>query len=82
MSFGIPVIASDVGGLSEQIRNNITGILCKPNDSLDLYRKMKMTIDKDLTEICENALAYIESLDWTRLSNSIIKEIEYNNLDY
>jgi glycosyltransferase involved in cell wall biosynthesis len=36
-SFGIPVIASDVGSLREVVRNE-TGLLCRPRDSADLAR--------------------------------------------
>jgi glycosyltransferase involved in cell wall biosynthesis len=36
-SFGIPVIATDVGSLREDVTNE-TGLLCRPKDSADLAR--------------------------------------------
>lgn len=33
MAFGLPVIASNAGGLSEVVENEVTGILIKPGDS-------------------------------------------------
>jgi D-inositol-3-phosphate glycosyltransferase len=41
-SFGLPVIAADVGSFREDILEGRTGFLCKPSDSADLA----LTIDK------------------------------------
>jgi len=32
-AMGIPVIASDIGGIPEVVENNVTGLLIKPGDS-------------------------------------------------
>ncbi len=41
MSYGIPVIASKIGGLAEMVDDGVTGLLFKPGDSEDLGYKMK-----------------------------------------
>jgi glycosyltransferase involved in cell wall biosynthesis len=44
---GIPIIASDVGGAAEAIRENVTGILVPPNDSSALARALLLLVDSD-----------------------------------
>jgi glycosyltransferase involved in cell wall biosynthesis len=40
-SFGLPVIASDVGSLREDIVEGETGFICKPEDPVDLARTIE-----------------------------------------
>lgn len=40
MSFGVPVVASDIGGIPELVIDNITGMLFKPGDYIDLSFKI------------------------------------------
>lgn len=47
-SFGLPVIASDVGALSEDIIEGKTGFLCRPEDSTDLARVIQQYFSSDL----------------------------------
>ncbi|MEO6490694.1 MAG: glycosyltransferase [Ferruginibacter sp.] len=42
---GVPVIASDIYGNAEHVKDNITGWLFKFNDSKDLQNKLKMLMD-------------------------------------
>ncbi|MEZ7892470.1 MAG: glycosyltransferase [Candidatus Wallbacteria bacterium] len=41
---GLPVIATDVGGVSEIIENNYNGFLCKPSEVQDIADKVKFVI--------------------------------------
>jgi len=47
-SFGLPVIATDVGSLREDIVEGKTGYVCRPRDSFDLARAINRYFDSDL----------------------------------
>lgn len=47
-SFGLPVIASDVGSLKEDIIEGSTGFVCKPCDPVDLTRVFDVYFDSPL----------------------------------
>ena len=40
-----PVIAADIGGIPELVKDNINGLLFRPNDVEDLYKKIQLFID-------------------------------------
>ena len=44
MAMGKPVIGSDIGGIPEQIENNVTGLLFNMGDAEDLSKKMQILI--------------------------------------
>ncbi len=47
-SFGVPVIATDVGSLSEDIIPGRTGLLCRSRDAVDLARTIREYFDSEL----------------------------------
>jgi D-inositol-3-phosphate glycosyltransferase len=47
-SFGLPVIATDVGSFREEIVEGRTGFLCKPRDGLDLATVIDAYFEDDL----------------------------------
>lgn len=47
-NFGLPVIATDVGSLKEDIVEGETGLVCRPCDSGDLARVIRRYFDSDL----------------------------------
>ena len=47
-SFGLPVVATDVGSFKEEIVEGTTGFLCRPADSTDLARVIKNYFGSDL----------------------------------
>jgi len=55
---GLPVVATDVGGISQWLKHDVNGLLVAPNDIKDLQRKINMLIeDKKLHQrICFNVL--------------------------
>jgi glycosyltransferase involved in cell wall biosynthesis len=47
-SYGLPVIATDVGSLSEDIAPGETGLLCRARDAEDLARAIREYFESDL----------------------------------
>lgn len=82
-SFGLPVIATDVGSLAEDIIPGTTGLLCRPRDACDLARAIREYFDSDLyrtldhrrREIQDHAL---ERYSWDRVGK-ITRKV-YTNL--
>jgi glycosyltransferase involved in cell wall biosynthesis len=74
-SFGLPVIASDVGSLREDIIEGRTGLISAPCDAVDLARKIKayfssdlyLTLEERRREICEFAN---ERYSWTKVAET------------
>jgi glycosyltransferase involved in cell wall biosynthesis len=47
-SFGLPVVAADVGSLKDEIVEGKTGFVCKPEDPIDLARAIQQYFGSDL----------------------------------
>jgi glycosyltransferase involved in cell wall biosynthesis len=47
-NFGLPVIASDVGSLREDIVEGKTGFVCKPRDAIDLAKEIERYFSSEL----------------------------------
>jgi glycosyltransferase involved in cell wall biosynthesis len=47
-NFGLPVIASDVGSLREDIVEARTGVVCKPRDPIDLAKGIETYFSSEL----------------------------------
>jgi glycosyltransferase involved in cell wall biosynthesis len=78
MEYKSLVIASNTGGISEQIINNYTGLLVKSNDYEELYKSMK-TVKANFSQykdIIENAFKSLEKYNWESLAKKIIIAIE------
>lgn len=62
MSFGIPVIATDVGGVGEVVRTSETGLLIAPRSKVELERAIRTTYEhrEGLTRLGANARTAIE----------------------
>jgi glycosyltransferase involved in cell wall biosynthesis len=45
MSCGLPILASNVGGIPETVRDGIDGLLCPPGDPASLRKNIMRLID-------------------------------------
>lgn len=60
-SFGLPVIATDVGSLREDIVEGKTGLLCRPGDPDDLADKVRRYFESDLYKNLKENMNHIIS---------------------
>ena len=74
-SFGLPVIASDVGSLRQEIIENKTGLVFKPQDSADLAKSIESYFSSDLYRQLENRRQEIQDLANQRYSWTKVGEI-------
>lgn len=73
-NFNLPVIASDVGGLSEYIEEGVTGMLVPPNDPEALAAAIIRYFEADLYSVMSrNIPAYKERYSWPRLAEIILQ---------
>lgn len=65
-AFGLPVIANDIGGVSEAVKDNKTGFLVDPKNQSTLMEKMKILIEnKSLRKKFGNCgRLYAKNLSW------------------
>lgn len=78
MEYGVPIIASDTGGIGEQLLNEKIGLLVKPYDVDELAAAMeRVVIDGRLiSDMSDNIDEYIGSIGWDKLAEELIKIIE------
>jgi len=74
-SFGLPVIATDVGSLREDIIEGETGFLCRPKDSTDLARTISTYFASDLYQQLEARRKQIQAFANERYSWARVGEI-------
>lgn len=74
MEYNSLVIASDTGGLAEQVKDNETGYLFQTGNAEALYQKMKYVIENFESQdaIRKRAQEYIRSLSWDRLGSKLL----------
>jgi D-inositol-3-phosphate glycosyltransferase len=74
-SFGLPVIATDVGSLRDDIVENETGFLCKPSDPVDLARAIGTYFESDLSKNLPDRRQKIQEHAGERHSWDVVGEI-------
>ncbi|MCX7995523.1 MAG: glycosyltransferase family 4 protein [candidate division WOR-3 bacterium] len=82
MSYSKPVIASNVGGITDVVINGHNGILVKDNDSQELARAIKeLACDKELyRRLSFNAKKDIdERFNWDKIVSKLIELYEANH---
>lgn len=75
MDFGIPIIASNTGGLSEQIEDHVTGILVEPGNAQDLAEAMIRLANDEAEQkrIKKNVKGYLQTLDWDESARKLLE---------
>jgi D-inositol-3-phosphate glycosyltransferase len=82
-SFGLPIIATDVGSLREDIIEGGTGFVCRPRDSSDLARVIAQFFESELFHSLEKRRLEIKEYANERYSWERVAEITtsiYSNL--
>jgi glycosyltransferase involved in cell wall biosynthesis len=74
-NFGLPVIATDVGSLREDILEGKTGYICKPQDPADLAERVKIFFESELFRQLERYRIEIQKFANDRYSWSRVAEI-------
>jgi len=82
-SFGLPAIVTDVGSLKEQVVEGETGLMAKPQDSLELARTIEKFFSSELFRELETRRARIreyanEQYSWSKVA--AITTRVYSNL--
>jgi glycosyltransferase involved in cell wall biosynthesis len=77
-SFGLPVLATDVGSLKEDIVEGQTGFVCRTQDPRDLTRAMERYFASDLFENLGERRAEIQNFARERHSWERVGEITMN----
>jgi D-inositol-3-phosphate glycosyltransferase len=77
-SFGLPVVAADVGSLSEEIVQGGTGFLCKPRDADDLAETIEKYFTSDLFQNLESRRHEIRDYANERHSWDVVGEKSRN----
>lgn len=77
-SFGLPVIATDVGSLAEDIIPQRTGLLCRPRDAADLARAIREYFDSELYRTLEHRRTEIQKYAIERFSWDTVANITRN----
>mgnify|MGYP000860374930 FL=1 len=70
--FNKPVVASNVGGLPENIENNKTGIICEPNPE-SIANGILDYFDSDLFSYKENIEKYKKQYTWETFAKKIME---------
>ncbi len=73
MSYNMPIIATDVGGIPTIVKGNINGILIKPGDQISLFKAMKYFIDntKEIYNYGQNSYTMVKDF----LPNKVINDL-------
>lgn len=74
-SFGLPVIATDVGVLREEIIEASTGYVCQPNDATDLAVTIEKYFVSDLYEDLDTRRLEIRHYAWKRYSWDLVAQL-------
>ena len=69
-AFGLPVVAYDVGGISEAVRHCRTGLLVPPGDRTAFAAAVMQLVNDDnlRAEMSRNAMAWAAENSWDKVA--------------
>mgnify|MGYP000011883856 FL=1 len=75
LEYGLPIIASDTGGLKEQMDNGNFGLFCKPGNSDSLMKQMEYILKHPdfFGQEREKMSTYLQNLNWDIVTQKIIQ---------
>lgn len=73
-----PIIASDTGGLREQIQDGVTGMLFASGDSDALAERIRQVYENftQAKSLAQEAAARLEALNWDKLAGKLVEAID------
>ncbi len=74
-SFGLPVIATEVGSFSEDIVPGRTGLLCQPRDAADLARAIREYFNSELYDALDHRRQEIQDYANERHSWAVVSDM-------
>jgi glycosyltransferase involved in cell wall biosynthesis len=77
-SFGLPVVATDVGSLRDEIIEGGTGFVCKPADPVDLAETLETYFQSDLYKELPRRRREIRDYGYTQHSWDIVGRLTYS----
>lgn len=77
-SYGLPVIATDVGSFSEDVLEGVTGFICKPRDPRDLAGKIEHFFQSDLYRDLERRRQEIRGRAFSEHSWRVVADLTRN----
>lgn len=80
MSFGLPVIASRVGGVPDVIEHGVTGFLVEPGNTDDLKRHIELLLRDDNLRgtMSDNCIAAVSDYSWDTILDRIERVLQRN----
>lgn len=80
LEYGVPVIASDSGGLKEQLDNGNLGLFVEAGNSRDLYKKMEdFVVNPNLAKEQKIKMVdYLENLNWDKVTKMLLDSLKKN----
>jgi glycosyltransferase involved in cell wall biosynthesis len=69
MALGLPIVSTNVGGMSFLINNNFSGVLVDPNDESQMVKAIVDILNDDIkrNQIINNARIKVEQFDWQKV---------------